>query len=261
MVTKTRDTALEKRGESAVGLLSEARPAFLKKGGTSGRENVTAEDLILPRLEVVQGLSPAIAEGNAGYIPGAKIGDLVNSVTKEIYERPLMVIPVHFEKQFNLWKLRKHGGGFMGSYRTMPEAEQELEQRVPASDRAQYEILDTPVFYALIVKTDDNGNLVDLERISISMPKSKAKRARNWNTIIEMTHEDSYNRVYALGSVEEKNKKGEPYRNFTVDQLPGYPNEQMVTAAEAFYKQTVSGKVKINQAGATADDVPGSTEY
>ena len=239
------------------GVLTE-RPDFLKKGGTAGRENITAEDITLPRLEMVQALSEAWQEGKPGFVPGAKVGDLVNSVTKDVYPRPVLFIPVQFVKQFNIWKLRKFGGGFMGTYSNHAEAQTELAQRVPPAEFDQYEILDTPVFYGLI-PVFEGEDMIDVHRISISMPRTKAKHARRLNSLIDMTHEDAYNRVYAISTVEDRNKQNQEFRNLSIDQL-GYPNEEMVVAAEAFYAQIKRGvKVKVDQSGAT-DDAP-TTEY
>lgn len=254
-----KDAAVATRGPVAI---STERPDHLKKGGARGRENISAEDITLPRLEVVQDLSPQIKDSKSEFIPGARPGDLINSVTKEIYPRPVFFIPVQFVKQYNLWKLRKFGGGFMGTYASEAEAAAELDLRVPnASERDQYEILDTPVFYGLVVVIEGDV-LADIQRISVSMPRTKAKHARRLNTLIDMTREDAFNRVYAISTVLDKNKAGQEFYNYTIDQL-GFPNEQMVTAAEAFYKQVTSGvKVKVDQTGASAEDVPPqSVEY
>lgn len=257
----TKGTEVANRGPVAI---STERPDYLKKGGARGRENISTEDITLPRLEIVQDLSPQTKENKAEFIPGAKSGDLINSVTKEIYPRPVLFIPVQFVKQYNLWKLRKFGGGFMGTYSSEAEAATELDLRVPnAAERDQYEILDTPVFYGLVVVLEDDGTLADLQRISISMPRTKAKHARRLNTLIDMTREDAFNRVYAISTVLDKNKASQEFYNYTIDQLPGYPNEQMVVAAEAFYKQVTSGvKIKVDQTGASAEDVPSqNAEY
>lgn len=256
MATKNKETKVPEQTavvQQKSGVLTE-RPDYLKKGGTAGRENITAEDILLPRLEVVQALSEAWQEDKPGYIPGAKVGDLINSVTKEIYPRPVQFVPVQFKKDFNLWKLRKFGGGFMGSYSTMAEAQAELELRVPASEREQYEILDTPLFFGLI-PVYDGETLVDMHRVSLSMPRTKAKHARRLNSLIDLTHEDAYNRVYAIGTTNDKNKQGQEFKNYTIDQL-GYPSLDMVKAAEAFYKQIIGGKVNFqtDHSGSGVDD-------
>jgi hypothetical protein len=252
--SRTKDAG---KGETSVAQRPSAvmteRPAYLQKGGNQGRENITAEDTLLPRLEIVQSLSPALDETKPEYIDGAKAGDLVNSVTHQIYDKPVLFVPVMFIKQFNIWKLRLAGGGFMGSYPTKAEAQAELNERVPVNDQHQYEILDTPVFYGLVVLETEEG--VALQRISISMPKTKAKHARRLNSLIDLSGENSYHRVYGIGTVTDKSPKGE-FKNFTIEQM-GYPNELVVTEAEAFYKVVKSGAVNVrvdqSSAGITED--------
>jgi hypothetical protein len=239
------------------GVLDE-RPEFLKRGGSAGRENITAEDIILPRLEIVQALSPSLKETAPEYIEGARAGDLVNSVTKEIYKRPVRFVPVLFTKQYNLWKLRNFGGGFLGSYESQGAAFAALADRVPdGALHSQYEVLDTPVFYGLIITDTAEG--VCIARISVSMAKTKAKHARRLNTLAGMTNEDMFNRVYLLGTVDEKGPKGE-YKNYTIEQR-GYPTEAVVIAAEAFYKATKTGAARITVDRTGEDRAEEGTEY
>jgi hypothetical protein len=242
------------------GLLAE-RPTFLRNTGNAGRENVTQEDLILPRLEIVQALSDQWQPDKPGYIPGAKVGDLYNNVTKQLYPQPLEFMVVKFEKQFNLWKLRKFGGGFMGSYPTSADAQRELDTRVESSERDKHEVLDTPVFYSLIVLRNDDQTIADIQPIAISMPRTKAKHARRLNTMIDMTKEDVFNRVYAVNAVNDKNQMGQEFRNYSISQLPGYPDETMYNAAVAFYKRIQAGQTQINRAGENAPDAGGSPEF
>ena len=65
-------------------------PSFLKnkeKGQESrGSEDVTANDVIIPRLDIIQGLSPQKDKTHAKYIKGAEEGVIFNSVTGELYD-------------------------------------------------------------------------------------------------------------------------------------------------------------------------------
>ena len=80
-------------------LIQENAPAHIKTEGNRGSENVGTDDLVIPRLEIVQALSPAVKKGDPGYIKGAELGDLTNSVTRKNYGESVLVIPVHYTKQ------------------------------------------------------------------------------------------------------------------------------------------------------------------
>lgn len=82
-------------------------PEFLKKGSNRGAENVGSEDVIIPRIELIQALSPARKKSDPAYIEGADEGMMFNNVTRELYGLEVMVVPVYYQKQFLVWKDRK----------------------------------------------------------------------------------------------------------------------------------------------------------
>ena len=66
--------------------VSNDLPDWLQgKGAARGSENVTTDDMLIPRIELVQALSPARKKSDAAYIEGAEEGMLYNNVTRELY--------------------------------------------------------------------------------------------------------------------------------------------------------------------------------
>jgi hypothetical protein len=132
-------TAVAKTDEDngALVLVQDQVPEHLKDAiaGNRGSENVGQEDLVIPRLEVLQALSPECTEGNEAYVKGARPGDLMNSVTKQIYGREAHVVPVHYTKQYLVWIHRDNGGGFRGSFATQEEAEASGRRKCAPSRR------------------------------------------------------------------------------------------------------------------------------
>ena len=47
----------------------------------SGLENVTSEDMAIPRLKILQALSPEVNKNDGKYVEGASAGDVINTVT------------------------------------------------------------------------------------------------------------------------------------------------------------------------------------
>ncbi|KKM78483.1 hypothetical protein LCGC14_1359440, partial [marine sediment metagenome] len=87
MSPKKKDEALEKAGLTAL-----ARPDFIEVG-TAGTEDITADDLKLPRLAIAQGLSPQMLPDDSAHIEGLKLFELFNDLTDEIYGKgPLTFI-------------------------------------------------------------------------------------------------------------------------------------------------------------------------
>ncbi|MEY2824474.1 MAG: Vibrio phage, partial [Pseudomonadota bacterium] len=87
------------------------------KTGARGAENVSTDDMIIPRIELVQALSPARNKKDAAYVEGAEEGMLFNNVTRELYGEFVLVIPVYYVKQYLVWKDRKQGGGGSNGFR------------------------------------------------------------------------------------------------------------------------------------------------
>ncbi len=213
-------------------------PDFLRdrQGSDRGRENVQAEDLVIPRLEVVQDLSPAGKAREPDYIEGAKVGDLYNNVTRELYGDTVVVVPVGFVKEWLLWKDRKKGGGFGGAYSSMQDA-QDARQAREEGDGDDFDIVDTNQQFCILVKPDGS-----MEEIVVSMAKSKAKVSRQWNSLIRLSDADSFARAYKLNTFEDSNQQNQKYMNLKV-RIAGFPTETVYKKAEAMYEAISAGHV------------------
>lgn len=231
-------------------------PAHLQKragGSIRGAEEVKAEDLILPRLEIVQALSPCRKPQDPAFIEGATEGQLYNNVTRQLYGSQVVVVPVYFKKEYLLWKDRDEGGGFRGAFPTKELAEDARELLEPV-ERDLVEAIDTAQHFCLLLDKA-NGKI---EEIVISMAKSKMKHSRKWNSLIRLSQTDSFAKAYKIGTVVEKNSKNQDYHNFSIAAL-GFVPEEVYNRAEKLYEAIKSGSVGINRtidATEVADDAP-----
>lgn len=214
-------------------------PDYLKGKQTArGTENVGAEDLVIPRLELVQALSPCRKKTDPSYIPGAEEGMLYNNVTRELYGTSVDVVPVFFHKEYIVWKDRQSGGGFVGAFKTNQEA---VSCQSAQDDPDDYRVNDTANQFCLHIKPDGT-----VEEIVVSMAVTKLKVSRQWNSLIRMAGADSFSRVYTIGTVTEQNKQNQDYFNYSV-KLKGFPSEAVYKQAESLYEQVSAGKVKVNR--------------
>ena len=216
-------------------LVQDQVPEYLQgQQEARGSEHVGTEDLVIPRLEVVQAQSPAITEGDPGFVKGAKLGDLINSVTNQIYGREVFVVPVHYSKQWLVWRDRQKGGGFRGAYPNPEEAKDRVEQE--GGKAAGFEAVDTPTHLCLIVNRETGG----VDEIIVSMPKTKAKVSRQWNSMIKMAGGDRFSRVYRIMSQSETNAKG-TFQNYVIGQS-GFPSKALYQRAEKLYLAVKGGE-------------------
>jgi hypothetical protein len=217
----------------------------MNQGPARGSEEVKSTDMVLPRLEIVQALSPIKDEN-----PGAREGFLFNSVTREIVGDLAYFIPVYFRMEYLVWKDQDKGGGFFGSFNSQAEAEARVNEAVSqGEDPSDLEIVDTPVQYGLRIEPEGKT-----EQIVISMAKTKAKVSRKWNAMIQIVGGDRFSRVYKLTTFKDENNKGQKFFNFVV-QPAGFTPEPAYREAERLYEvlKTQDFRVAHETVNAAAD--------
>jgi hypothetical protein len=228
--------AMTKKENGAM-TFSDERPDYMADSGR-GQEGVGIEDMTIPRIDVIQDLSPQRKRNEPEYIEGAEEGMLFNSVTSELYGEDLFFVPVFFRKEWVIFKDRKKGGGFRGAFATEVEANSAMHELEDGDD---CEVVDTAQHFGLVIKSDGS-----VEQAVISMSKSKMKVSRKWNSIIKIAGGDRFSRVYRISGVGDKNSVGESFFNLAVKQL-GYTPEEVYHQAEAFYDVVKSGAADVNR--------------
>lgn len=230
-----KDIKSSKELVSTIGIgVEEDMPEWMKGMGddTRGNEGITKEDLVIPRLSIIQAISPELDEKEASYIEGAKNGMMFNTLTRKLYNE-VLVIPVVYEKKYLVWRDRKKGGGFGGQYDTEDLANAAI---MDMEEPDEWEATDTPTHLCLVVS---DGKPFE---IAIPMPKSKAKVSRQLNSTIRLLGGPRFSRVYKITVVDDKNNAGEKFKNFHVAPA-GFPNQELFKLAEKLYTDLSTGAV------------------
>lgn len=218
------------KSENQVATFSNETPEYLRdQKGNRGSEQVATEDMVLPRLEIIQAQSP-IKDTD----PEAREGYLFNSATNQVLGDTAYFVPIFFRKEYIIWKDKDEGGGFFGSFPSEGEAKDALALVI--SDRNEnpefLEIVDTPVHFGLLVSP--SGDFPP-QQIAISMAKSKAKVSRRWNSLILMNGGDRFSRVYKMTTFKDKNARNQTFFNFVVSPA-GFVPEEIFRLAEKTYE-------------------------
>lgn len=227
------------------------RPKSLDPTDRSGKENITRDEVQLPRLVVAQGLHPQLVPGEPEYIKGLVIGTMFNDVTEEIYGNgPLTVVPVYrdvsrieFDKQDRKVVLdREVPAGdprLKWSKATGPNGEDEP----PAAT----EFVD---FVSLLLRPGREP-----ERLVVSIKttnKEMRAAAKLWTTYIDNRTGPIYSGLYKITSqmIKGKNKKGTDtlYGVFVIKNAGFIPSDTPAGAAlldyaKRFYDASVGKKV------------------
>ena len=224
--------------EEAFELVTNEIPDFLKKGNR-GAENVGTDDMIIPRIELIQALSPVRKKSDPAYIEGAEEGMLYNNVTRTLYGTEVTVVPVYYTKQFLVWKDRKAGGGGSNGFRGAFASKELADRAIAELGEEALEVSDTAQHFVLVRNGDDWQEAV------ISMAKSKVKVSKRWNSLMRLSNTDSFSRAYKLSATTETNARNESYFNFNVSAL-GFVSKDMYERAEKLYETIRTGAVKVS---------------
>lgn len=235
-MTKETKNEIAKTGNTAVAL-SDDRPDFAK-AGNRGSEDVTANEMVIPRLGLLQALSPEVNKRNPEYIEGAEQGIIFNTVTQELYGEKVTFIPVIFRREFCVWRDRNAGGGFRGAFPTEAEAEKVINEQ---ENPEQYEAMETHQHFGLVVSPVDGS----LSEVVLSLSRSKLKVSRRINTLVQLHGADRWAKAMTLSSFGDKSDKGEFY-NFSVD-VSGWVSAEMFQAGEKLYEIIKAGKADVDR--------------
>jgi hypothetical protein len=244
---------MSKKKNDEVMNTQENMPDFLKNQTGRGSEEVDHNDLIIPRLEVVQSLSTVRKKSSSKYIEGAEEGMLYNSVTRELYGTEVVVVPILFIKEYLVWRDRKLGGGFDGAHPT----EEEARAKVSEMDNPdEWEVVLTHQHFCLILKEDGTK-----EEAVVSMSKSKLKVSKKFNSLVRINGGDRFSRKYKLLGVPAENSQGQEFYNLDVKNV-GFVDEPTYRHAEQVYDLLKSGAASADrsceteEADTDADNAP-----
>lgn len=234
-----KDNEIAKRGETAV---AEA-PAWMEVGSTEGTEDISVDEIRLPRLAIAQGLSPQLIPGKSEYIDGLKLFQLFNDLTGEIYGTgPLHFVPIKKDVRNIEFIPRDEGGGIRDM--DVPLGDERLEwsvneknEKVPPKATTFYE-------YAVMLLRPDGV----FEPIVLSMKTTNKwnRRAVNrLNGFILLPYQGKrypiYGKIYSVASKSEQNDQG-TFGVYVIEQVGVVSNEGLYRQAKSF-RETVKHKI------------------
>jgi hypothetical protein len=228
--------------------ITETMPDWLGKGN-QGSEGVTTNDMVLPRIDVLQALSPQLKKTDPAFIEGAEQGSLFNTVTGELYGATITVVPVFFKKEWVIWKLRNAGGGFIGAFPNESEANNKLGTMENSS---QYEVVESHQHFVIILGDKGNSEAV------LSMTKSKLKASRQLNTLIQLAGVDRFAKAYTINTSEVNGDKGD-YWSYQAKPA-GYVDKEIYARGKDLYELIKSGVADVDRNAGHGEETTVATE-
>jgi hypothetical protein len=157
--------------------------AFLAKHSGSGMEAMTADDFQIPRIGIVQSLSPQRNAQKDQYIEGCDEGQIFESVSKELWDgaEGVTVIPCYFQTVYLEWDTETRGSLVKNHGR-----DSKLHDETPPNKKKERitkdgtNIVKTAEYYLLLVDRETGST----RRCLLTMSKTALQIAKNWNARI-----------------------------------------------------------------------------
>tara|TARA_R100000781_G_scaffold1799_2_gene3051 strand:+ start:5723 stop:6505 length:783 start_codon:yes stop_codon:yes gene_type:complete len=233
---------------------SVAVPSAFIEDANSGLETLTAEDITIPRLKVLQAMSPEVLKNDGKYVEGANAGDIINTVTSKLYtnDNPLVVLPVAYKRLFLEWGPRESGGGLVAQHEDASILSKTTKDNMGRDMLENGNYIQTSATHFVLSIHEDGS----YDNAMIAMAGTQLKKSRTWNSImasIKMRSGDkvftpaSYSHKYVMKTKAESNDRGTWFGwNITMDGPLSEEDMFFYQAAKDF--ATTVGDVNLSQA-------------
>lgn len=256
----TKDKEIVKKPVTTV----SASVDFSKDAG-AGQESMGKEDYSVPRLIILQALSPQVTKGEDAFIKGAAAGNFCIAATGEVFdeEEGVKIIPVSYRRTYIEFKARSTGGGFVRDHGPGSDIINRCNrnEKTGANELPNGNIVNTVSEYFIFLLMPDGTH----RPMMLSMTGAQLKHARKWNTAMNQLRISdgkggSFNPamfygVYLAKTMPESNDQGNWF-GWDIKQegdVTTIPNGiEIYKQAKEFSSQVKAGAVKVQEP--SADD-------
>ena len=218
---------------------NSALPVHLQSNAAPiGNENIQSSDLEIPRLKLLQSLSPEVQKGLDGYVQDAEAGMTINTTTGDLVEA-FNCINIFFDREFAVFRKRTLGGDGIPLSITPTEAEAHAFLAESKFKADEYDVVDTARHLVMVV--DDDGNR--LFEAMMLMSATRLQFSKNWNSQIAATGIDRFGSVWKVIPHRITNSKGSWF-SYKVD-FVGWADEAIHGSCKDIYETISPAGVKV----------------
>jgi hypothetical protein len=211
---------------------TEPQDVAVYTGPTGMASNITQEDMRLPRISLIQAMSPSAQDGTH------KSGDLVNTLTQEVLASPVILIPCFVFKNVIKWRPRSEGGGII--YRTTTITDEVKRDLAWVGDQKP----SATAFINAVCLVDGQGDMP----LIVSFCNTSYKTGQDLATLTALKR-PAWRYQYELTAKKTTNTKG-TFHVFSVKLGKPSTPEQM-KAAEELYNQVKDMSIDTDYEGTT----------
>jgi len=270
---KASGTEVAEVQNKAVGM-----PLDFSADAGAGLEGADKDSFAIPFLSVVQKMSPQVDEDDPMFMPEAKAGMFLNSVTNELFDgkEGVIFIPCAFQRRMIRWGPRgSEEGGFKGEM--MPEEAAQLEannELIRSEGKLYFPLEDGKVKPKKCDVLNDTRNhfglLLDKEtgeftRVLLSLNSTQIKKSKQLVSLLSDLKVDGPNGKITpptfavqveITTLSESNEKGSWHGvKVKIDELVS--SQAVYDAAKEFHSQIAEGKATVNYDAAAPEPKEG----
>jgi hypothetical protein len=273
---------------SNIAVVGEALPDYLRDyAGPSGTDNIDTQDVSIPRLKLGQSMTDEVKEKKVDE------GDFFHSITKEKLIQvgnAGLIIPIAYAKEYILWRDLNDGGGIFARARRvqLPDGsikyawdkpgqtfEHKVKGVVPVKWKTGQYIEDdglanfgssisgdqesqpaATAHFNYIVAMPDKG----FEVLAVSLSRSSAKKAKDWNAMLKMGNAPMFARIFNLMAIPDANDQGQKYFNYGITPAGFLQDQQMFESLRKLHNELKDKGVAVDWSDEESKPAGGSNE-
>lgn len=211
---------------------SVAVPDWMRDQVGLGTESLGAADVEIPRVKLMQALSPELEEYN-----DLKKGDFFHTLAEKNLGTSVRITPIYIDNRFMLWRPRKSGGGILaraddgihwnppnGNYTVKLNSGVEVNWKTAPTvaqsglDKWGSENPSDPSsppaatrMYNVVVTFPDDP---DMPPAVVTLQRAAIKIARKFIGKLKITRAPSFGLIFVMGAVKDSNSAGEEFYNY-----------------------------------------------
>jgi hypothetical protein len=200
-----------------------------------GFEHEDSKDLLLPRIELLQGLSPAVQEGKG------RAGDLVNQISKSPLPTNIF-LPITMHRKYIKWIPRDQGGGI--EYQTSDPTDERVIEDVKWGRHGEKPSCTAYMNFLVLLE----GATLP---IVLSFSLTNYQEGRKLYTMCKMANCDMWKKKYKIASKIKTNNMG-TWHVYDVSEV-GDSSAQDIATAEKLYEAFSTRDLKFEVEAASQD--------
>jgi len=250
-------------------------PAFMQEHVGLGSENLGAGDSEVPRLKLMQALSPELEENN-----GLKQGEFWHTLAEENFGTSVRVTPIWTDCRYILWRPRDAGGGILARAddgRTWSPADTEFTIKLKSGQEVKWKTAKTVVqsgldkwgsynpadpnsppaatrMYNFVMSFPDRP---DLPPAVVTLQRAAIRVARKLIGKLKVTQAPSFGLIFEMTSFKDRNSAGQDFYNYAFKMNGKIMDQDLYKSNYAQYKFFKEQGLQVKDIeGAQDEEVP-----